>query len=341
MGRSKRDRYRKSLHEQAHEKLTSMLAIGESRREDKRTGADRAKIYSYSTYKAYRRSVMKFVRFIHAAHPDCTSLKYARRYVNEWLALQEESGASAWTMGLHNSALCKLYQIHPDDPTRYHGPRRRRQDIKRSRCDAVRDSRFSVTNNAELIKFCCATGCRRNILERLTGDALWSRERMRRTEKELSGKASLTKEEERLLRAIREALELFPEEEWFLAHLRDKGGRDRLAPIADRGRELVIQRLTNTPPDAPVFHTVHSCADIHAYRGVYAKQIYLKYARQIADIPYDARRGENGPRYQRDVYCCRGDERGRKFDRRALFLTSKSLGHNRCDVVANSYLYGL
>ena len=49
MGRKDRERYYVGLHQQAHNKLVGMLAIGESRDEGKRTGEDREKIYSYGT----------------------------------------------------------------------------------------------------------------------------------------------------------------------------------------------------------------------------------------------------------------------------------------------------
>lgn len=37
----------------------------------------------------------------------------------------------------------------------------------------------------------------------------------------------------------------------------------------------------------------------------------------------------------------RKDESGKKLDKKAMFLCSKALGHNRIEVVANNYIRGL
>lgn len=52
MGRKNKS-YSKDLHQQAYEKLTSMLALGESKREAVLNGAADDKIFSVNTYKTY------------------------------------------------------------------------------------------------------------------------------------------------------------------------------------------------------------------------------------------------------------------------------------------------
>lgn len=44
--------YHKDLHQQAYERLTSMQAFGESRKEAKANGTDKDKIFSFSTYQS-------------------------------------------------------------------------------------------------------------------------------------------------------------------------------------------------------------------------------------------------------------------------------------------------
>ena len=341
MGRSKRNQYHKSLHQQIHERLVSMQAFGDSRREDKKRGADRGKIYSFSTYQTYRRAAMRFVKYIEQTHPDCTTMKKSKRYVSEWLCSRREEGVSNWTLAMETSALCKLYGILPDDPDRFHPPARRREDIKRSRGDAKRDAHFSIKNNDELIKFVCATGTRRGVLERLRGDQLWSRERMEAQAAMLEEKKTRTDREAHRLALIRQALSDFPEFDYYLIHSRDKGGKSRFAPVRPELQELVVRRMEEAGTTGLVFQRVHDGADIHHYRGVYARNLYRRFARKIEDIPYDRINRGSGRRYQSEVYCCRGDEKGRKMDRRALLLVSRALGHNRVNVVAENYLYGL
>ena len=68
-------------------------------------------------------------------------------------------------MQLEAKALGKLYGISPDDENYFNPPKRKREEIKRSRGDRVRDKHFSKTNNDELIKFCRGTGLRRKELQ--------------------------------------------------------------------------------------------------------------------------------------------------------------------------------
>lgn len=67
--------------------------------------------------------------------------------------------------------------------------------------------------------------------------------------------------------------------------------------------------------------------DNHHYRAIYARRVYDKYARKEKDIP------------QSERYVMRKDRAGEVFDKLAMAVTSKNLGHNRIDVIAQSYLY--
>lgn len=341
MGRKNREKYYRTLHQQAHEKLVQMQAFGDKRMADKKTGADQNKIYAFTTYHTYRRAVMRFVKYIGTHHPECTTLKKSKKYVNEWLQSRVDSGMSAWTVSMEASALCKLFGILPDDRNRFHAPQRRREDIKRSRVDAARDRHFSKTNNAELINFVCCTGTRRNVLERLLGDDLWSRERLRTHLEILLEKAGLTNSEQTMKHILEEALETFPDQHWYLLHRRDKGGKTRLAPIFGSGSEHVIERMQNTAPEDLVWHHVHAAADIHYYRSRYAQRLYWHYERPIDTIPFDKVNQGTGRTYQSCVYVCKNDEKGRKLDREALLKVSRALGHNRIDVLPRNYLYGM
>ena len=328
MGRKNKG-YVKDLHQQAYEQMQGKLAIGQSRAEDKRNGITKDKIYSYATYETYWRHIRYFLRWVKKQHPECTTLKKAKRYVPEWLEERVNAGLSAWTIHTELAALCKLYGIAADDPNRFSAPSRNREDIKRSRNDVDRDRHFSVPNNLELIKFCKGTGVRRNVLQRLRGDDLWTRQRMA---EELS---SLLPEQKKL---IREALEIYPQYDYFIFHRRDKGGKSRYAPIIGPDTAIIVERMRNTAPDECVWQHVHDAADIHGYRADYATALYKQFARPIADIPYDRINRGSGRKYQSEVYTCRKDEGRRKYDRRAMEVTSKALGHNRVCVIAESYL---
>ena len=87
--------YHKDLHQQAYERLTSMQAFGESRKEAKANGTDKDKIFSFSTYQSYWKHTKYFIKYIKEHHPECTTLKSARKYVNEWLQDGVDRGLSA------------------------------------------------------------------------------------------------------------------------------------------------------------------------------------------------------------------------------------------------------
>lgn len=338
MGRRNK-KYFKDLHQQAYERLNSMQAFGESRKEAKANGTDREKIFAFSTYKSYWKHTKYFIKFVKEHHPECTTMKKARKYVGEWLKDGVDRGLSAWTIGLQRSAIGKLYGIAPDDEDFFRdAPKKKREDIKRSRGDRVRDQHFSKTNNDFLIKFCRGTGLRRKELQELRGKDLFTRGQI---EAEVSNlerlpAAERTPDTEQRLETLRDAL-MFQEE--YFVHVRNgKGGRERFSPIIGPNSGQIVERISNTAAEKKVWQHIHQSADIHGYRAEYATSIYLDHARPIEEIPYDRVNKGTGHRYQSQVYSCRKDESGRKYDKAAMLVCSKALGHNRLAVVAENYL---
>ena len=171
MGR-KNKAYVKDLHQQAYDRLTGMQAFGVSKKEAAADGTTKDKIFSFKTYEAYWKHTKYFIKYIQEKHPECTTLKAARQYMNEWLQMRSDEGKSAWTIHLEAKALGKLFGIDPDDKNYFQPPKRERKEITRSRVDRVRDKHFSKSNNDELIKFCKGTGLRRSELVDLRGKDL-------------------------------------------------------------------------------------------------------------------------------------------------------------------------
>lgn len=346
MGRKNKS-YSKDLHQQAYEKLISMQAFGQSKKEAMADGTEKDKIFSYATYQTYWKHTKYFIKWIQEKHPECTTLKAARRHVNEWLQGRvdqvDEKGQhlSAWTIQTEAAALNKLYQIDRADVNRFQPPKRNRADIKRSRVSTERDKHFSATNNDELIKFCRGTGCRRSVLERLEGRDLWTRKAMEERVSSLEERKDLSPKEVKHLATLRDALEVFPDHDYFIHHRKDKNGRHRFAPVIGPDKERIVERMRNTGETEKVWQHVNRNADIHGYRADYATDMYKHYARKIEDIPYDRVNKGTGKRFQGDVYTCRKDESGRKLDRQAMKKCSKALGHNRISVVADNYIRGL
>ena len=340
MGRKNKSYY-KDLHQQAYDRLNGMQAFGESKKEAVANGTDRGKIFSFNTYQTYWKHTKYFLKYIKEVHPECTTLKSAKKYVNEWLQLRTDQGLSAWTIQTEAKALSKLYGIQPDDEGYFKPPKRNREDIKRSRGDRVRDRHFSEENNDELVKFCKGTGLRRSELMELRGKDLVTRAQI---EDEIAKLNALPAGErsaaaDKWLEMLQDT-RLFDEE--YFTHVRNgKGGRERLSPIIGRFAWQIIGRIRETPVEEKVWQYVNTNADIHGYRAEYATAIYKAHARPIQDIPYDRVHRGTGRRYQSEVYTCRKDEAGKKLDKAAMLVCSKALGHNRISVVADNYIRGL
>jgi integrase len=340
MGRGNK-KYFKDLHQQAYDRLTGMQAFGESKKEAVANESDKDKIFSVSTYRTYWKHTKYFIAFLKVHHPECTTLKNAKKYVPEWLTSRVNEGLSAWTIQTEAKALGKLYGIAPEDKDYFIPPKRNRRDIKRSRGDRVRDRHFSKTNNDELIKFCKGTGLRRSELESLKGKDIVSREQIEVELVRIGGipEAQRTSRDVRRLEILRDA-KMFDCE--YFTHVRSgKGGRERLSPIIGKDAGQIVERLLSTPAEDKVWLFVNKNADIHSYRADYATAMYKAHARAIEDIPYDRVNRGTGRRFQSEVYTCRKDEAGKKLDRAAMLICSKALGHNRISVVADNYIRGL
>lgn len=108
-----------------------------------------------------------------------------------------------------------------------------------------------------------------------------------------------------------------------------KGGKYREAPVLEADRAVILQKLSSAPdPDAYIFQKkdIPSRLPEHRCRRMYAQKLYKAYARDPDQLP------------AADRYVCRKDKRGVVYDRKAMMIVSKALGHSRLDVVANNYL---
>lgn len=175
--------------------------------------------------------------------------------------------------------------------------------ITRSRGIKVRDKHFSESNHSDIVYFCQCTGLRRSELAALRGTMLKIDER---------GRLCLD------------------------ITVGSKGGRPRLVPII--GDVERIKNMMIIAGDNKVFPSIPNAMDVHGYRAQYATAVYNQYARPIDLIPYDKINRGTGHRYQSEVYVCRGYNKGKKLDKRAMLEASRALGHNRICVVGEHYI---
>ena len=181
-------------------------------------------------------------------------------------------------------------------------PSRTRSAVVRSRGAKAMDRHFSETKNSKLVEFCRSTGLRRMEVAAACGSHLVACETPKG--EQFHGVGILVPN--------------------------GKGGKSRVAPLccSKETAERIIQQCKEAG-DGKLFDKVHAAADVHGYRAQYASSFYTAIARDVSTL-----RGQ-----QR--YVCRGDKAGVVYDRSALRQTSIALGHNRVEVVANSYLHDL
>lgn len=308
---------RKSLPMQVFEALEALCGYGRSKHQDKRDGISSKYIYSFSTMATYKKHCVYFVQWCKQSeqvHRDLghtpRTLQECRPYAEIWLQ-EREGHVSASTLQMEKSALAKLY----GEPMRVEVVQVRRADIKRSRHKAKRDVHFSEERNHAMVAFCKCAGPRRRELTLLDASALeWHDNRP------------------------------------YIRYTKGtKGGRTRLSPLVGSPEEieaavLYVRTLTGN-------QTIHTGADIHSYRAEYAARVYHEEAAEDVStlkgktLDYTTltgKWGKDGERlYKSALYTCRGDQKGVVFDRRALLMASRALGHSREDVIASHYLYTL
>lgn len=108
-----------------------------------------------------------------------------------------------------------------------------------------------------------------------------------------------------------------------------KGGKPREIEICGESEEDTKEIVAMFKAAGPMrlLPRVHNAFDNHFYRGVYAQRLYKKYARPVQYLN------------RSECYYMRGNRKGTILDRRAMSIVSRNLGHNRIDVIAQSYLY--
>lgn len=249
-------------------------------------------IHSLSTYKTYLAQCNHFSDWL--SQQGIKDKDEAYNKVNDYLQHLEAKGKSAFTIYTALCAISKAYGV-ATDKFKYKPPKRERNSIKRSRYTTQRDKHFSAINNQDLITFCVCTGLRRRELEALHGNDL-----------------------------------IYKNDIPYIYVKNGKGGKKRYVEIIGSKKEQrqVIDMMIKAS-DGKVFNHVHSNADIHSYRAVYACRAYKKYERNLEEID------------KKDIYICRKDKAGIRYDKYAMKRTSELLGHNRIDVIALNYLYNL
>lgn len=107
-----------------------------------------------------------------------------------------------------------------------------------------------------------------------------------------------------------------------------KGGKSRIVEIcgiSEGETKMIVEWIQSR--EGKLFPKLNTNYDNHYYRAVYAQRLYDRYKRKEKDIP------------PRERYIMRKERAGEVYDKLAMEIVSKNLGHNRISVIAQSYLY--
>lgn len=294
-----------NLRKEIKKTLKSKEKFGESKHSAKQNGTMQDGIYSRNTAKMYNRECQKFADYVIEQRGNAKlSVAESRDYAAEYLQNGIENGVSPYTLQMQRSALAKLYGCTGNDICDL--PARHRADITRSRNHTVVSDRTGKIIKNQSVR--AGHFSEKNHAEivafcRSTG--------LRRSELE-----SLTGDQ----------LEVTEDGNAYI-HLdgyQCKGGRPRVVPVIGNV-DLAITLCENAGRNK-VFPRVPQAMDVHSYRSEYAVAIYNQYARPLDELE------------RKEKYYCRAELKGTVYDREAMLMASKALGHNRISIIAEHYL---
>ncbi len=291
---------RKGMIFAAIERLDSLMAIGESRREakiairnalpvgEKRWSISSGKMHSHITRKGYQEHVLHFLNWCRDTY-DLHQLDFvderAEELVSVYLTMRIEHKKSPYTLQAERSALRMFFQndLLASDVAL---PKRLREYITRSRHGTKQDAHFQPENWPELLNFLTATGMRREEVA-----ALFRYE------------ICVDTDTGNLVVYVRKG----------------KGGKKRTVRVLPGHENAVLQMKEQRPETVHVFEIVPKDLDVHNYRRVYAQTFY----KHLSGRELPSREGRLKPR---------------DYDRQAALFVSQQLGHSRLDVIMTSYI---
>jgi integrase len=243
---------RKGILYEALQQLDSLMAAGEKRSDAKASARARGestfaftdgKIHAFETRHNYQKIVMRFINWCRDCH-GINHMECLREYADEltsvYLSDRIEQRYSAWTLQTERSALRIFFQ-NRDLASSVVLPKRRRENIVRSRRPAVRDQHFQPMNWLPLIDFCQACGLRREELRDLYVRDVYHRKR----------------------------------DGQLVVHVvKGKGGKDREVPVFPGREPSAREVIEGREPAEHVFDRIPNNLDIHAIRRQFAQELY-------------------------------------------------------------------
>ncbi len=236
----------------AGQRLNALMATGKKRSEAKAEAQQRGeslfaftdqRMHAFETRTNYQKIVMRFIDWCRHEHNvrDLAQIdERADELTSLYLSERIEAGYSAWTLQTECSALRMFFQKR-DLAQEVELPKRRRENITRSRHPVERDTHFQPEHWQQVTNFCLACGLRR--------------------------------EELRDLR-VRDVYRRADDGDLMIHVVKGKGGRRRDVPVFPGREQAVLSAVEGREPDVHVFERLHSSLDIHSYRRQFAQDLY-------------------------------------------------------------------
>lgn len=257
-------------------------------------------IYSTSTLQNYNGVCNRFVQWIMENHRnEVKNYPDCKRFAAEWLAEKETEGLSAWSLNLYGSALASSFGGISKNELGYSFPMRERKNIVRNRNDDL-TGEYATERQRNAYTMLKATGCRRREILRLR--------------------------KEDFRRQIKDGRETGCLE----VYKRGKGGIERWCLVNPLYTEFVkgflgTAKTYSVAGEERLFQKNDIPKNgIHSTRAVYACDLY-KHFEQLGCAS-----GE--------IYHCRKELAGYKYDKGILDEVSYNLQHSR-DSVVITYLW--
>lgn len=302
--------HKKSIIAQAYDKLDALYEPGRDKHWDKMQDPHHQprqdKIYSSGTLKTYRQQVKKFARWARDTH-NCRNIEEARKYAPDYIEYLKGRTVVDYN-GLRVEGAAREYKANSINLaisaiSKMYGASSytigKRRPRHRADTSQHRDPDKWASFKAEKHKD-LVDFCKATGLRRMEV----SRLRPKQVVQHRDGTVWLHK-------------------------VKGKGGRIRSFPVrlelADR--VLAISVAAAARGQKKVFDYIPVNAPIHRYRAEYARAMYDAAARPLIDLP------------EKELYRCRKDKYGDVYDRQAMLIVSRYLGHSRVDIMAQSYLY--
>lgn len=299
---------------QLHKRIDELLRIGQKKVKETRGAPhfnpNRSEgIHSIKTAETYRRVIDRFGDYCKSQGIKTTS-EITRETVQRFV--ESRRGNSSWTHSKDLAAINKVLDTHYT-PKEFGIKERSRDQIINNRHIHTDHSTATAERNQAALWFAYATGCRRSSILTVTAD-----------------------------KAIRS------EDGTVIGfQFKEKGGRERNAIVLPSERQsmtdYVNARIAENGENCRVVDTCDRNCNPHYYRAEYANELYreLKEYRDRGEDIYAGYRSRfideehlsralSHPRYQRDIV--------HGYETRLCAEISQQLGHNRIEVVVNSYL---